>query len=54
MNAIRAGPAIKGFQRRIGHAPINFTNLDLIFGQGVVHALIDAFSFGPLFIFREI
>ena len=33
---------------RIGHARINFTNLDLIFGHGAVHALIDALSFGPL------
>ena len=45
------GPAIKGFKRRIGHAHINFTNLDLIFRHGVVHTLIDALSFGPLIIF---
>ena len=28
---LRAGPDMKMFKRRIGHAPINFTNLDLIF-----------------------
>ena len=48
---VRARPVMKGFQRRIGHAPINFTNLDSIFGHGVVHALIDALGFGPLFLF---
>ena len=36
------------FERRIGHAPINFTNLDLIFFHGVVHALVDASSVGPM------
>ena len=53
---LRAGPAIKGFEREIGHAPTNFTNLDLIFGHGVVHALVDALSFGPLLLlfFQEI
>ena len=37
------------FKRRIGHAPINFTNLDLMFLHGVVHALliVDALSVGP-------
>ena len=48
-DGIRAGPAIKGFKRRVGHAPINFRNLDLIFGHGVVHALFDALSFGPVY-----
>ena len=36
------------FERRIGHDPINFTNLDLIFLHGVVHALVDALSVGPM------
>ena len=40
---------MKGFQRRIGHAPINFTNLDLIFEPDVVYAVMDALSFGPFF-----
>ena len=31
MTRVRAGLALKMFRRRIGHAPINFTNLDLIF-----------------------
>ena len=44
-------PVIKGFKRRIGHAPIHFTILDLIFGHGVVHGLVDALSFGSLFSF---
>ena len=50
---LRAGPAIKMFKRRIGHAPINFTNLDLIFWHGVVHALVDALSVGPMDFFFE-
>ena len=45
---VRAGPAIEGLKRRIHHAPINITNLELIFGYGAVHAPIDALSFGPL------
>ena len=48
---VRAGPAMKGFQRRIGHAPINLQNLDLFFGHGEVHALIDALRLGPLVCF---
>ena len=32
------------FKRRIGHALIDFTNLDLIFWHDVVHALVDALS----------
>ena len=48
---VRAGPVMKGFQRRIGHAPINLQNLDLFFGHGEVHALIDALRLGPLVCF---
>ena len=48
---LRAGPAKIKFKRQIGHAPINFTNLDLIFLHGVVHALIGALAACPFFLF---
>ena len=32
---------------------VNFTDLDFIFGHGVVHAPIDALSFGPLLFFER-
>ena len=31
---VRAGPAKKGCKRRIGHAPVNSTSFDFIFGHG--------------------
>ena len=37
--AVRPGPAKTLFMQQIGHAPINFTNLDLNFLQGVLHVL---------------
>ena len=46
---VRAGPAIKMFERRIGHmTPSSFTSLGWIFWHGVVHALVDALSVGPI------
>lgn len=50
---LRSEPAIYRFKRRIGHAPIKFSNLDSIFWHGAVHALTDAVSVGRLFFFSS-
>ena len=37
------------FKRQIGHAPINFTDLDLKIWHAVVHVLIDTLAACPSF-----
>ena len=39
---------MKMFKRRIGHAPFNVAESDLIFRHGVVHVPVDALSVGPM------